>query len=381
MRRFCALLLGLALPLVPRCLMSQRQWAVDPTPVLDIPGLGAGGDIVLERPVAGTRLADGTIVIADQLASAVRFFDGRGRLVRSVGQKGQGPGDFQLIMWLGQCARDSIFVWDYGLTRITVLSSGGSVVRQYSIPADGARASAPATISCSRDGRFIYQPPGTPRGHVTIVTPDSSVIRGNAVVSLGDARGNVVRSLGEVASGEMILTGRGGGPRGGGFRPLGRATSLALSGDRVYVGTADSGTVDVYAPDGQPAGSVSLGIAPRRATRANYERAVNDMTSMFPAQMRQSISAQMLAAPMPEFLPPYTALLVDGDNLLWAVLSAPGYPDTRLRAVSASGRVVADVRIPVGLTTYEVGHDYILGAYEASDGEPHVAVYRLRRPN
>ncbi len=376
-----ALCLGLALSLAPELLASQPRWVVDPTPLADIPGLGANGAINLERPVAGTRLADGTIVIADQLASAIRFFDGSGRLVRSVGQKGQGPGDFQLIMWLGQCARDSIFVWDYGLVRMTVLSANGSVVRQYAIPSDGARAAAPTTISCSRDGRFIYQPPGSPRGQVTIVTPDSSVIRGNAVVSLGDASGNVVRSLGEVASGEMILTGRRGGPRGGGFRPLGRATSLALSGDRVYIGTADSGTVDVYSPAGQSLGAVSFGIAPRRATRANYERAVNDMASMFPAAMRQSISSQMLEAPMPEFLPPYTALFADSDGLLWAVLSAPGDADTRLRAVTASGRVVADVRIPVGLTAYEVGHDYILGAYEASDGEPHVAVYRLRRPN
>lgn len=38
-----------------------------------------------------------------------------------------------------------------------------------------------------------------------------------------------------------------------------------------------------------------------------------------------------------------------------------------------------EVTIPRELTVFEIGHDYILGAFEAGDGEPHLAMYRLTR--
>jgi len=95
--------------------------------------------------------------------------------------------------------------------------------------------------------------------------------------------------------------------------------------------------------------------------------------------MRERVKNSFLKIPMPKQLPPYSALHIDPEQLLWVVLSTSGDPDTRLRCLRSDGRVIADVRIPVALTVFEIGLDYVLGGYEDEEGEPYVAVYRLRR--
>lgn len=375
--------LGLAaVGFVSAPLFAQRQWSVDPKAIIDIAGTTPRGDVVLEFPVAGTRLASGVIVVADLSASKVRFFDQTGKLTKSVGQPGAGPGDFRQLMWLGQCAADSIFAWDYGLRRMTVISgSTATVARQYTIPADPAqRVGAPTTVSCSRAGRFAMQAPMVPRpGNFIVVTPDSTVLRGKSAIALADRGGNVTSSLGDLWFAEMYMTGRNGGPRGGGFRPLGRTTSVALAGDRVYIGTADSAFVDVYAPDGKLVSAIPLGLTPRKASRQHLEGAIGDQLPMYPGQMRASLREAMLALPLPEYLPAYSALLTDPDGILWAVASAPGDTETQLVAVDANGKRVGDVRVPLQLAVFEVGRDYILGRYEDQQDEPHLALFRLRR--
>jgi hypothetical protein len=110
---------------------AQTPWTVDAKPVVDIPGTGAGGVLVFEHVIAGARLSNGTIVLADQAAAIVRFFDASGRATQSVGRPGSGPGEFQMIFWLGQCGADSVFVWDFRLGRMTAIAATGGIVRQH----------------------------------------------------------------------------------------------------------------------------------------------------------------------------------------------------------------------------------------------------------
>jgi hypothetical protein len=95
--------------------------------------------------------------------------------------------------------------------------------------------------------------------------------------------------------------------------------------------------------------------------------------------MRDGARKWVLAIPMPEKLPPFTGLFVDADGALWVVLSAPGDPDTRLRAYSPEGRVLGNLTIPVNLNVFEVGTNYVLGAREDADGEQFVSLYTYRR--
>lgn len=68
--------------------------------------------------------AQGNIYVADSRTFNIRVFDERGRLLRTIGRKGQGPGEFenlQSIGWLG----DSLVTMDGSNSRIGLMTTTG----------------------------------------------------------------------------------------------------------------------------------------------------------------------------------------------------------------------------------------------------------------
>ncbi len=77
------------------------------------PGDSDGDPAYLFGMLAGAaRLSDGRVVVADMQASQLRFFGPDGVHLRSVGRRGDGPGEFTAVMGLARLAGDSLFVLD-----------------------------------------------------------------------------------------------------------------------------------------------------------------------------------------------------------------------------------------------------------------------------
>jgi hypothetical protein len=326
--------------------------------VLDIAGSTPSGEFVHGHAAGATRLSTGSIVVADGIDDAVLFFDSSGRKVRSVGRRGRGPGEFAQITWLGQCGPDSVVVWDRMLGRFTLMDSAGNIIRQYR-PADPD----PAIIACSRAGTFA-----------TLGAPDMSAEATQtgqsphyrAPLALLDGTGAIVRRLGLAPVGES--------------RPLGKLTQIAVSADRLYLGSQDSAWIDVLSLDGRLVLTLPVGGPRRRLTLKHYERTADALVASYAdADERRAMREWVLKTPMPDYLLPYGPLFVDLDGRLWVQSSFPGDGETVLRAVSDGGSVLAEVHLPLDLRVFEVGRDYVLGAYEEEEtGEPHVTLYQLR---
>lgn len=82
--------------------------------------LGTVGEIVL--------LGDFSLVVEDDQAADLKFFDSRGRLRRTVGRRGEGPGEFRNVTNMTVVAGDTIHVFDRGLQRVTMLDPEGGIV-------------------------------------------------------------------------------------------------------------------------------------------------------------------------------------------------------------------------------------------------------------
>jgi hypothetical protein len=177
-----------------------------------------------------------------------------------------------------------------------------------------------------------------------------------------------------VPTGEMVVLRGGAGPR-----PLGKSTAFVVASDRLYVGTGDSAAVDVFGLTGKAMPRIALRIPTRIASRENYERAVDDIVAAIGGGMREVIRDRFLELPRPKSLPPYFDLLIDSTDLVWVVLTGPGDPDTRLRAVDATGQTRSEIRLPFAISVTDIGMDYILGIKSDSDGVEHVVMYRLKR--
>jgi len=78
--------------------------------------------------------ADGNIYILDMRAAQVRVFDMKGRFLRSFGKKGQGPGEFQVPVYLEISPDGRLLCFDTIAFRLTYFSKTGEFLKQILYP-------------------------------------------------------------------------------------------------------------------------------------------------------------------------------------------------------------------------------------------------------
>jgi len=337
-------------------------------PLTEIAPLSPAGEVQLEQPIGATRLSDGTVVVGDARLATVSFFDGKGARITTAGRRGAGPGEFNGLWWMGQCARDTVFAWDRANNRVTVIASGGQSLRDITPPLPAAASGRTAFATCSRSGHF---------GFVSLPTqmnPQQLIQRSPATVTVVSRNGDASSIGNGIASSEFVMRGGGGAPR-----PLGHTTTIALSGDRVYVGTGDSAAVLAFTPDGKPLSVVRVPLAVSRpVSEGQYDLAIDDLLLLAPPNAAGAIRSMMQELPRPERLPHYHGIHNDPSGNLWLVQAAPG-DKTRLIGVDPTGRALGSVQLPEHIRVWEVGDDYVLGQRHNSNGEPFIVVYGLER--
>lgn len=338
-------------------------WVVDSIPLLNLSGSPASSSIpLMGDPIAATRLSNGTTAVADRSIPAVLYFDSVGAPVRSVGRKGKGPGEFEDIVWMGQCGADSLFVLDGGLIRMAVIDSSGRIVRQEPFPVvvDQDR------LACSRDGRFAAIRYLRGGDHVDTKTWTFSQIRGSVLVS--DSSGVFQQVVSDIPVRVP--------------RPLGQSTMLALSSSHLYLGTNDSAVVELFAPNGEPRGQAAVSVSRRRPTAREYDLGIEAHLAVVFASFaeRREHKGRFTQIPPPEFLPLYGSLVVDAADTAWVVISGLEEQRTRLQALVAGRAPGPIITLPRRLRVFEFGHDYLMGRYDDEQGEVHVVTYRVTRP-
>lgn len=328
---------------------------IDRTPILDIADTSTIGELELLRPTGAVRLPNGNVVVADAYAATIRFFDANGTLVRRVGRRGNGPGEFRSPSWISRCGTDSVFVWDAFRQSITVIDTAGTIARRYTIDAQ------PDFLQCSNRAEFLLQLPPAATGIPSDKTPHYT-----GHIWIADRSGHRLRDLGEFPYGEN--------------RPLGKLTQVALSSKHVFVGTNDSAAVDLYSHSGQRTRTLRIQSPQRRPTARNYQAAIDAQVKQLRVESeRHAWRKQLETVPMPDQMPPYRDIILDDLGWVWVVVSALGDASTMLVAMDTVGQTLGTATLSSELEVYEVGRDSVLGAYEDTAGVPHVALYRFSR--
>jgi len=106
---------------------ARTAWTLSAAPVLTI-GTTAGGEAHFGRIAGATRLRDGRIVVAERASLQLRTFDSTGRHLRTVGGKGQGPGEFSDIGVMMRLPGDSLAV--ESMRYSSIFAPNGEFVRQ-----------------------------------------------------------------------------------------------------------------------------------------------------------------------------------------------------------------------------------------------------------
>jgi hypothetical protein len=351
----------------PVSAVSQQTWTVGTQPVLDIIGADSRGKVNFALPAGATRLSDGSLLVADRGGGSVLLFDRSGTLIRTSGRAGEGPGEFQSMLWAGGCGTDSLLVWDARLRRATFVGKGG-ILRQFNLPATPSTPNG-LWFSCGSGGTIAYL--SEPTGRRAPIA--ANIIQMEANVVALTREGELAKNHGLFSGGEWFLPGRGGFPR-----PLGAATSIAMVGNSIVVGTADSASIVVIATDGKRT-TLAVPGERRAPTREEFDASVRAIGSLAPGSVRQMAIDGLSKAPMPPLLPPYSSIFPDQTGLVWVQLSPTGSRQSDFIAMQLDGRVLARIRIPRPLTIYEIGRDYVLGSFTDDQDEVHIVIYRLTR--
>jgi hypothetical protein len=327
--------------------------------------LGMEGDTAKEFNAiwSVTRLSDGTLVVADDEVR-LRAYAPDGRLVRTAGRRGGGPGEYGLILSATRCGGDSILVYDSGQQRVSVLSQSLDYVRGFraSIPPDGG---GPHTVVCGPDGAIAML--GWPK---YVPMPEGSLVRHRMSVATVTRLG-AIRVLDSVPGFEQLFAGQGAGPL-----MFGRETSIARSGRGIATATGDAHEVVVRDDAGRVVQVIrAVASAPLPVTGADvdaYADALAARRGEDAALMRGRVRRERTARAFPAM----GQVRGDAAGRLWLQrYPLPRERDVTWDVISTDGMYLGAVSIPLDFRVMEIGSDFVAGVAIGEAGIEEVRLY------
>jgi hypothetical protein len=353
---------------------GASAWRIEPEPIVDLGGDASGPAAIFERVAGVVLLEDGGVVAGDEGAGAVRAWDPSGVLRWRAGRAGDGPGEFRLIGGLGAGPSDSLWVWDFGSRRFTVLDGAGTPARTLAVDAS---ISAAAAVGRLADGTFILREmwgrPVAPAASTGLQRDPAAVV---AVAADGERFDTVAVRPGR----EVRVTVEDG--RGVMSTPLfSRNTAVAAAGDRVIVGDPAEYALDVLSRDG--ARRLSFRVSGLDLTIDSHliGRTVDALLESLPRPERAARRAFLESLPVPPSRPAFGRILVAATGEVWvADFAAPPADPLAWRVFAPDGRWLATVAVPVRFRLEAVGRDRVAGVWRDDLDVERIRVHRLTRP-
>ncbi len=342
-------------------------------------GSDEGSGVTLFGVTDVAPLRGGQVAIANGSPTQVLVLGGDGALTATLGEKGEGPGEFSTIASVVALGGDSVGVWDPERQRLSVFTKDGAFQRDVDLS-----GTVPATVD----------------GWTRMLPTASDALVAFTAANLGDVRG--VYRL-EAASHVMGPAGEGRGTLGPfpgmemfagehvmGPLTFGARTVAATSGDRLVVGTGDATEVRIYDLKGALERVVRWPEGDRSVAGpflTEYGEWVEHMIATAPEQARARLCAMAEGMPLAERLPAYGDLLRGDDGTFW-VGAYPGQLATmgqaRMHAhdwlvFDADGAVIATLRTPEGFKPYAVRDGRMWGVFQDELDVESVRAYDVER--
>lgn len=358
---------------------AGEEWRLDSIPALRIGGAeDAEPAYDLLQVSDAVRLSDGSIALINNGTSELRFYDRSGRHLRTVGRRGDGPGEFRAMETLDRSAGDTLHVYDYLLRRFTSVAPDGAVLGSTGLRAalDGAFLQPLTRLS---DGSWVATAQVFSGEGETGVRRDSLTL-----LRLAPALDSIADSIGRFPATEMYIS------RGGeganrfitfSLVPFGLSTRVVAGGSRIFVGNPERYLIQVYRPDGVLERSIRRPVEREPVAAQDVARLREHELGEAEPRFRPQVEAKWANAPVAAFKPAFARMTVDAEGALWVegprvLESDTGHADVFDR----EGRLLGQIPLPAAFRITEIGPEYVLGvARDADTGLEQVRLYRLDR--
>jgi hypothetical protein len=354
--------------------------------------------------IAGLAISSrGIVAIGDYEARAIRIYASDGQYLRTIGQKGSGPGEFQRVSALG-LYHDTLWVFDDDLRRATFFLLTGRRIRTYPMPFSRSGDDFLTPIAYF-GGRWLA------RGFLTA----DEIARGkrSTVLAVVDTTATVIQTLQRIATSEFTYVRRAPNGRGVGLFSNSRAT-VRLEGDPIVIPLSDEGRVVVVnrsAYDGQ--GKANIEIA---AYDIGHATPTRTLMSYVPLALRKSLTdsiVETLASSLvrafrypsvgaavdslhrqfkfPNYYPPVSAAAGGGGGSLWlrqpvgSMIVDVEVPTNRNEhvpwiQVDRKGSLLQRVAVPAAIRVFAGDGASLWGVYTDNDGFPWVVKLLITQP-
>lgn len=348
-------------------------WTFEEQPLLEIGVADGAAEYQFVQIEGVLRLPDGRIVVADGGSREIRFFDSAGRFLAAVGRRGDAPGEYQWIDGMGYGPGDSLWVYDYGTRRFTLLTSVGELARTLTL---GPALSNLGAVGRLADGSFVvreYWSAGGAQGAEIRL----GLGRYPAAVARYSPDGAELDTIGLFPGREVFIGTEGG--RAVMSAPLfAHTTSAVVREVEVFIGDQEQFEIGLYCADGTLRRLVRVPDVDLRVRRDDIEQARAARLAAAREEERGGLEAHLNALDVPETRPAYSRLLVDSEGNLWVAGYAPYPREPRLWQVfDPDGRLLGGVGVPERFRVHAIGSDWVLGAWRDEMDVEYVWLNRL----
>jgi hypothetical protein len=348
-------------------------------PILLLGRLNGPTEEQFGQVVGVQRQASGEIVVADARNFELRVFDSTGGFVRRIGQRGEGPGDFnrlgRLVMAPGQ-----LVTWDYALRRLTWFDGEGNYLRDRKL-ADPPKVTSPdghvsGTIVLPHrlldDGTVL-----TTAGRIRFNTPSGNY-RDSLDVWIADTAGTIER-VGTFFDRAHYTYDTNDGWITFGSTPFGPTPAFVMhDAGWIHTGGAQFEYREM-ALDGSVARIVRTQQTPPAVTEQDRVWFRDSLYAEYEGEGLEHEKAALDWAEWSDSMPAYDRLMIDDGGHVWARHYPYTAPTATWDLFAPDGTLLGTVAVPADLTVRQIGADWLLATRKGDLDEPMVVLFRLTR--
>jgi hypothetical protein len=214
---------------------------------LTIGGESGGTESILNRPLDLKLDSEGNIYVMDWGDVEIKVFSPDGRLIRTIGKKGQGPGEFDVPAYFVVSPDDQVFLLSSRQYQVSVLDQAGAYLSGFKV--EGFCMA----LGVDRNHRIYYSQLLSPE---PTATEEFQKIENKMALFRTDMEGKEKTKLGEyrdsIQMRKMVKTKEGVSLQSLTSREAYRTCWLVGPDDRVYLGYNKDYLLDVYDPGWKP---------------------------------------------------------------------------------------------------------------------------------
>lgn len=321
----------------------------------------------------------GRIYIGDFINKKIHQFSHYGKYITSIGRDGMGPGEFQFIWGLQVGPKDSLFVLDGQLNRITIFSTKDftnyrtiripPVINDFYITSLGWLNESLINngLWLSYDGELLvsYSMPYAPHN-----LQEEHFVKIYRISRSGKVVGNV--PLLKLKADDRLIIKGGGKGFSVSLMPFGQTPVVKMWKNRIiYYGNTDNFEIKGMNLKGEIVRTLKYNIEPVRIKESMWNKVIGDSEYLTKSMLHSSLT------PLPENKRIFEEFIIDDKENIWVATNTEDDENYDWLIFNKNNKLIKKFKLINNIILKIIKNNYAYGIYTDNNGIQSVIVYKI----